>query len=90
MYNEATRCYHVVAESQSADNTVNRTIPKHWPSIETTRINVTCLLVYGAYTEMSRNVTTQILCVLIDEGRLSRPMICLRCKWPISECSLPQ
>ena len=49
MYNEATR-YHVVAESQSADVIVNRTIPRHWPSIETTtRINVTCLLVYRAY-----------------------------------------
>ena len=31
------------------------------------------------YTEMSRNVTTQILCVLIGQGCLSRPMICLRC-----------
>ena len=49
MYNEATRCYQVVAESQSADVTVNRTIPRGWPSIETTRINVTCLLVYRAY-----------------------------------------
>ena len=49
MYNEATRCYHVVAESQSADVTVNGTIPRRWPSIETTRINVTCLLVYRAY-----------------------------------------
>ena len=32
------------------------------------------------YTEMSRDVTTQILCVLIGQGRLSRPMICLRCR----------
>ena len=48
MYNEATR-YHVVAERQSADVIVHRTIPRRWPSIETTRINVTCLLVYGAY-----------------------------------------
>ena len=39
MYNEATR-YHVVAESRSADVIVNRTIPRCWPSIETTRINV--------------------------------------------------
>ena len=31
-------------------------------------------------TEMSRDVTTQILCVLIGQGRLSRPMICLRCR----------
>ena len=31
------------------------------------------------YTEMSRDVTTQILCVLIGQGCLSRP---------ISECSL--
>ena len=45
MYNEATR-YHVVAESQSADVIVNRTIPRCWPSI---LINVTCLLVYRAY-----------------------------------------
>ena len=45
MYIEATR-YHVVAESQSADVIVNRTIPKCWPSIEITRLNVTCLLVY--------------------------------------------
>ena len=48
MYNEATP-YHVVAESLSADVIVNRTIPRRWPSIETTRINVTCLLVYRAY-----------------------------------------
>ena len=48
MYNEATR-YHVVAESQSADVIVNRTIPKRWPSIEIPRINVTSLLVYHAY-----------------------------------------
>ena len=48
MYNEATRS-HVVAESQSADVIVNWTIPRRWPSIETTRINVTCLLVYRAY-----------------------------------------
>ena len=32
------------------------------------------------YTEMSRDVTTLILCVLIGQGRLSRPMICLRCR----------
>ena len=32
------------------------------------------------YTEMSRDVTTQILCVLIGQGCLSRPMICLRCR----------
>ena len=32
------------------------------------------------YTEMSRDVTTQILCVLIGQGTLSRPMICLRCR----------
>ena len=30
------------------------------------------------YTEMSRDVTTQILCVLIGQGYLSPPMICLR------------
>ena len=32
------------------------------------------------FTEMSRDVTTQILCVLIGQGRLSRPMICLGCR----------
>ena len=32
------------------------------------------------YTEISRDVTTQILCVLIGQGRLSRPMICLECR----------
>ena len=32
------------------------------------------------YTEMSRDVTTQILCMLIGQGCLSRPMICLRCR----------
>ena len=32
------------------------------------------------YTEMSRDVTTQILCVLIGQGCLSHPMICLRCR----------
>ena len=32
------------------------------------------------YTEMSRDVTTQILCVLIGQRSLSRPMICLRCR----------
>ena len=32
------------------------------------------------YTEMSRDVTTQILCVLIGQGSLTRPMICLRCR----------
>ena len=32
------------------------------------------------YTEMSRDVTTQILCVLIGQGSLSRPMICLICR----------
>ena len=32
------------------------------------------------YTEMSRDVTTQILCVLIGQGCLFRPIICLRCK----------
>ena len=48
MYNEARR-YHLATESQSADVIVNRTIPRRWPSIETTRINVTCLLVYRAY-----------------------------------------
>ena len=67
IYKEATR-YHVVAESQSAEVIVNKTIPRRWPSIETTRINVTCLLVYQGipyiYTEMSRDVTTQIsVCV---------------------------
>ena len=35
-------------------------------------INVTCLLVYRAYTEMSRDVTTQTLCVLIGQGSLYR------------------
>ena len=29
---------------------------------------------------MSRDVTTQILCVLIGQGRLSQPMICLGCR----------
>ena len=48
MYNEAAP-YQVVAESLSADVIVNRTIPRRWPSIETSRINVTCLLVYRAY-----------------------------------------
>ena len=32
------------------------------------------------YTEMYRDVTTQILCVLIGQGCLSRPMIFLRCR----------
>ena len=32
------------------------------------------------YTEISRDVTTQILCVLIGQGSLTRPMICLRCR----------
>ena len=32
------------------------------------------------YTEMSRDVTTWILCVLIGQISLSRPMICLRCR----------
>ena len=32
------------------------------------------------YTEMSRDVKTQILCVLIGQGSQSRPMICLRCR----------
>ena len=32
------------------------------------------------YTEMSRDVTTQILCVLIGQGCLSRPIICSRCR----------
>ena len=32
------------------------------------------------YTEISRDVTTQMLCVLIAQGCLSRPMICLRCR----------
>ena len=32
------------------------------------------------YTEMSRDVTTQSLCVLIGQGSLSRPMICSRCR----------
>ena len=30
------------------------------------------------YNEMSRDVTTQILCVLIGQECLSRPMICLK------------
>ena len=30
------------------------------------------------HTEMSRDVTTQITCVLIGQRSLSRPMICLR------------
>ena len=32
------------------------------------------------YTEMSRDVMTQILCVLIGQGCLSCPMICLGCR----------
>ena len=32
------------------------------------------------YNEMSRDLTTQILCVLIGQGGLFRPMICLRCR----------
>ena len=63
MYKEATR-YHVVAESQSADVIVNKTIPRRWPSIETPRINVTCLLVYRTYIQqlsvIARIVTTRI------------------------------
>ena len=88
MYKEATR-YHVVAESQSADVIVNKTIPRRWPSIETTLINVTCKFtgIPYIYTEMSRDATTQIMCVLIGQGCLSRPMICLRCR---SECSSQQ
>ena len=76
MYNEATR-YHVVAESQSADVIVYRTIPKRWPSIDQCHMftGIPCI-----YTEMSRDVKTQILCVLISQGSLSRPMICLRCR----------
>ena len=66
---------------QSADVTVNRTIPRRWPSIE--KNTDQCHMFTGIpciYTEMSRDVTTQILCVLIGQGRLSRPMICLGCR----------
>ena len=79
MYNEATR-YHVVAEGQSADVIINRTIPRRWPSIETTQINVTCLLVYRAYILKCPEMWQPRFCVLIGQGCLSRPMICLRCR----------
>ena len=61
-----SRCYRIY-----------RTIPKRWPSIDQCHMftGIPCI-----YTEMSRDVTTQILCVLIGQGSLSRPMICLRCR----------
>ena len=83
--------YHVVAESQSADIIVNRTITRHWPSIETTRINVTCLLVYRAYILKCPGMWQPRYCVcwLVREIYLV-----LWYAWdvgqPILECSLIQ
>ena len=87
MYNEAMR-YHVVAENQSADVIVNRTIPKRWPSIETTRINVTCLLVYRAYILKCPGMWRPRLCVCwLVRGVYLVLSSAQDVGQPISECS---
>ena len=67
----------MVADSQSEDvgnghyRDVGPALKHHW-------INVTCLLVCRAYTGRSSNVSDPDSVSVIGQGRLSRPMMCLR------------
>ena len=65
-------CYHVVADSQSADVIGIGTLARRYPALKQHWINVTCLLVCNAYTKRSRDVTTQILCVI---GQKDYPLL---------------
>ena len=70
--------YHVVTDSQSADVFENGPFRDVGPVFKQHWINVTCLLVCRTCVERFRGVTDPYIMWVIGQGRLSRPMKCLR------------